>query len=300
MDRIRRFIRNWLGFSRTETNGFLIFLPLLFFLIIATPLYRAALRGGQIETDRSQYLDSMVTYWNNASKVKDSVSAPLFAFNPNTISEDDLQKLGIDKRLTSRIAGYRSKGGVFRIKRDLMKIYGMDSSLYEHLQAYILLPDKYEERKKQQARQKFVVTKTDVKATRKRFDLNLADTMQLKTVYGIGNALSLRIVKFRDALGGFVDHGQLREVYGLDTVVVKKLADATFIREGFGPSKINLNTADEKTLASHPYIKKNFAKAIIAFRYQHGNFNDTNEIKKITAIPPQQAEKIIPYLSVTD
>jgi competence protein ComEA len=301
MERIRRFIRNWLGFSRTETNGFLIFLPILFLLIIATPLYRATLQPKGVSKQDEKYLDSLVRQWDLALKSQDTLSTQLFTFNPNTVSQDELAKLGFDKRLTTRIAGYRSKGGVFRVKADLMKMYGMDSSLYEHLYAYIDLPEVWNKKEKKQAiAVQYVAATSRTKVEKKKFDLNLADTMQLKKIYGIGNSLSLRIIKFRDALGGFVSQDQLKDVYGLDSAVVRRLSESTFIIENFQPAKININTADEKTLASHPYIKKNFAKAIIAFRFQHGNFNDTNDITKITAIPPHQAERIVPYLTVTD
>ena len=40
---------------------------------------------------------------------------------------------------------------------------------------------------------------------------------------GIGSVLSRRIVKFRDALGGFVSIDQLYKVYGLDSSVIKNI-----------------------------------------------------------------------------
>jgi competence protein ComEA len=307
VERFRRFIRNWLGFSRTETNGFLIFLPLLLILIIARPLYRAHVSGTRSEALDSVMLDRLVEKWNHdlAMMHKDSISFELFSFDPNTIKEDDLLKLGFSKHLTKRIAGYRSKGGVFRVKRDLLKMYGMDSTLYRQLHAYILLPEQKETKDKRRTVQ---ANKTGTtvpysaykKKEKKQFDLNTADTMQLKQVYGIGETLSLRIVRLRDALGGFINETQLREVYGLDSASAERLSESAFISEDFHPVLLDVNTADEKTLAAHPYIRKSLARIIITYRFQHGNFKETNEIKKITSIPPHQADKILPYLTVTD
>jgi competence protein ComEA len=302
VERIRRFIRNWLGFSRTETNGFLLFLPLLAILITLKPLYNYFAKSPGITKEESVYLDSLTAAWTTTPGAKDSTERILFSFNPNTIDEDDLMTLGFSERLTKRIAGYRSKGGVFRVKSDLMKMYGMDSTLYQQLYAYIQLPVEVTREQKKPVSRMYSSTQavSYKKNVKPKFDLNKADTMQLKKVFGIGNALSLRIIKFRDALGGFINEHQLREVYGLDSLVIHNLLDQSFIDDSFSPVKINVNTADEKRLAAHPYLRKNFAKAIVAYRFQHGDFKNVNDVKNISAIPPDLAEKIIPYLTVTD
>jgi competence protein ComEA len=303
MERIRRFMRNWLGFSRTETNGFILFLPILAALILAKPVYKSLQDDPGITKEESLQLDSIVTAWNTGLAQNDSSTRrTLFSFNPNTIGENDLAELGFDERLTKRIVGYRSKGGVFRVKRDLMKMYGMDSTLYGQLYAYIQLPAEIKREEKKSASKMYSPTQTVSyrKNIKQEFDLNKADTMQLKKVFGIGSTLSLRIVKFRDALGGFVNEDQLREVYGLDSLVIERLSAQSYIGENFMPAKINLNTADEKRFAVHPYFKKNIARAIINYRFQHGTFTDVHDIKNISAIPPNLAEKIIPYLTVTD
>ena len=54
-------------------------------------------------------------------------------------------------------------------------------------------------------------------------ELNVADTAMLKSIYGIGEKLSVRIVKYRKKLGGFYSVEQLKEVYGLRTENFKKI-----------------------------------------------------------------------------
>jgi DNA uptake protein ComE-like DNA-binding protein len=126
------------------------------------------------------------------------------------------------------------------------------------------------------------------------------DTAALKRINGIGDKLAARIIHFRESLGGFINEAQLAEVYGLDTIVVEKLARVCFIEDTFEPKKVNLNTKDEKTLTAHPYIPKSWAKAIQAYRFQHGDFSDVRDLLKIEVIPPRQAERIIPYLKLKD
>ena len=130
--------------------------------------------------------------------------------------------------------------------------------------------------------------------------MNKADTAQLKKIHGIGDVLASRIVNFRDGLGGFIDPAQISEVYGLDSAVVHRLKRASYIEENFEPRKLNINTVDEKNLVSHPYIKRSFAKAILAYRFQHGNFKDVRDLTKVALIPAHEADRLIPYLKVED
>jgi len=181
----------------------------------------------------------------------------------------------------------------FRIKSDLLKIYGMDSSFYLQLFPYIQLPENIQARF---AEEKLSLKKP--KSVLEPFDLNTADTTQLKSVYGIGTILAVRILKFRDGLGGFVKREQLNEVYGLDSAVTDKLFEVSFIAEGFEPRKINMNTATEKEFSSHPYIKKFMANAIVAYRFQHGNFSSVEDIRKLDRLRDDDINRILPYLKV--
>jgi competence protein ComEA len=299
MEKLRKIIINWLGFSRTEANGFLILVPLMALLIISEPAYRWYQGSRQFDTSGdAQRLDSLVAHLKidaGKQEIRSKKAGSVFAFDPNKIAANELRVLGFSENLSNRITNYRQKGGVFRIKRDLLKIYGMDTTLYHQLFAYILLPEAIDEVKNgDHARSQ------PVKKAFANFDINKADTAQLKSIYGIGNVLAVRIVNFRDGLGGFIASTQLTEVYGLDSLVAARLKEASYIEENFEPKKININTSDEKTLLVHPYIKKSVAKAILAYRFQHGEFADVRDLQRISIIPPRLAERLIPYLKVKD
>jgi DNA uptake protein ComE-like DNA-binding protein len=298
MNILKKWVRNVFGFSGKEINGFLILLPLMVILIASEPVYRMWItnRTDDFSADR-HLLDSLAQLWKTVPSRDTALVTSLFDFNPNKVSVTDMQRLGFSESLSTRIANYRQKGGQFRIKADLMKIYGMDSTLYAQLYAYILLPEEKE---------KFSDEQHEKTATQSRktlltsFDLNQADTTELKSVYGIGSKLASRIIRFREGLGGFVKEDQLKEVYGLDTTVIHHLLKISFIAEDFTPRKINLNTADETEFSAHPYIKKFKAKAIIAYRFQHGSFADVQELKKLTLFKTEEADKIIPYLKIAE
>jgi DNA uptake protein ComE-like DNA-binding protein len=71
-----------------------------------------------------------------------------------------------------------------------------------------------------------------------------------------------------------------------------------FVNPNFKPRKIVLNQATEKELSSHPYIKYPLAKAITTYRFQHGNFNALEDVKKIALVDETFYTKILPYLSL--
>ncbi len=297
MNTLRKWIRDSLGFSGREINGFLILLPLMLILIMAIPAYKSWMIARTDDfSDDVKTLDSLVALWQTATETppEENPSPTLFPFDPNKASETELLALGFPAALSRRIANYRQKGGLFRIKRDLLKIYGLDSSLYMQLQAYILLPDSVRQR----------LSKPPSRTSRppryivKTFDLNIADTSQLKSVTGIGSVLASRIVKFRDKLGGFITQQQVSEVYGLDSTTVENLWRVAFISEGFVPKWIDLNRATEEELSEHPYISRSMARAIVAYRFQHGAFSRVEDIRNLRQLNAQEIERILPYLTI--
>ena len=299
MGYIRKFIRDFFGFSGREINGFLILLPLMVLTLSSEPLYSWwESRRTEDFTQERRKLDSLTALWE--APVEDATRLSrdsLFNFNPNTASQNDFVALGLSQHLATRIASYRQKGGTFRVKTDLLKIYGFDSALYAKLYPFILLSDKKSPQRKLQHEKPSVHSQKNQLA---RFDINQADTIQLKSVYGIGTKLAGRIIRFRDALGGFIKMEQLNTVYGLDSATVQQLVKKSFITADFTPRKLNLNTANEQELSAHPYIQRFRAKAIVTWRFQHGNFTEIHDLSKLKVITAEDINKLLPYLKIQD
>jgi competence protein ComEA len=299
MNRLKALIRSVFAFSRAETNGFLILLPLMALIIFSEPAYRYwFVRQPQDFSQDSVKLDSLMATWKWEEKEEDKIESAtkdfvMFSFDPNQASIDNFTKVGFSASLANRIVNYRTKGGKFAIKSDLLKIYGMDTVLYRKVYSYIDLPE-----------EKITKNPLNAKAIEKRtvskikLDLNLADTVQLDKVYGIGKKLSERIIKYRNRLGGFVSINQLKEVYGLDSVVVKNVSEKFVITENYLPIQVNINSATEKELGSHPYLSFKLAKAITAYRFQHGQFTSLDDLTNVQLLNENDFKRIKPYLTV--
>jgi competence protein ComEA len=285
---LKRWVQSTIGVSSKEANAFLILLPVLFLIIFSQPLYRwMAVSNQPLSVQEIFLLDSLIAKNESAQAIRTD-SILLFSFDPNTATIDQLISLGISKTVANRIELYRTKGGKFNIKSDLGKMYGLDSSVYRNLVPYIALPDKL-----------IVESKGDFLKTPKRiieYDLNKADTADFKSVKGIGPVLAGRIIKYRQSLGGFVHASQLKEVFGLDTLVLQELA-VFHIAQGFIPEKLKINQATEEELDKHPYVSLKQAKAIVTYRMQHVRLASVDDLGQVKLLNDELIRKITPYIS---
>lgn len=299
MLKIRYWIKDFFGFPRSQVNGFLVLFTLLILLLFSEPAWHwwTSNRHRDFDGDRAT-LDSLIALWDQMDTAAPTIATipKTFYFDPNKSTEQEFVELGFSPALASRIIRYREKGGKFRTKSDVLKIYGIDTAFYKSIYSFIALPEstsKFSRKEKTFP----VIGAAKEPEKRQRFDLNKADTAALKAIKGIGDKLSMRIVKFRDILGGFVSMDQLKDVYGLDSLVIKKLVEDTFIEDNFMPTRLDLNQATERELSAHPYINK-MAKVIVSYRFQHGDFETVEDIRKVVKLDEERFQKILPYIEV--
>lgn len=129
-----------------------------------------------------------------------------------------------------------------------------------------------------------------------RVNLNAADSMALEMLPGIGPILSARIIKYRNKLGGFYAVAQLKEVYGISDSTFEKISPKIEIVKD-SLKKIPVNLADQKTLATHPYIGWSNAKLILRYRQAHGDYKNIEQLASIWAIERNNLDRLLPYLS---
>jgi competence protein ComEA len=288
LTKFTRIIQATFGVSSKEARGFILLLPFMALLIFSQPLYHWLLVGNAPMTITETILvDSLITMARVAKSNRvDSIA--LETFDPNQATITQLQNLGIAPHIAKRIDTYRTKGGKFRVKADLKRIYGFDSALFLQLIPFIELPDVLP-----------IVTQAP-SPTRKpvvviEYDLNKADTADFKSVRGIGTVIAGRILKYRNSLGGFIKREQLHEVYGLDSAIVAQMREF-YVATDFSPSSLNLNQATLAELDQHPYLTYKQAKAIVTYRAQHGAFKSADDLRAIQTLPETIRQKITPYL----
>ena len=162
-----------------------------------------------------------------------------FRFDPNTVSVEDLCRLGFTQKQAESIDNYRKKGGRFRRKSDFAKSYVVADSVFRRLEPYIDIP---------------------------LVDLNLADSASFDALPGIGGWFAAKMVEHRKTLRGYSYKEQLMDIYRFDQDKFDALNDlVTVSPEYMTPYPLWSLPAD--SLRKHPYIKNwETANAIVIFR----------------------------------
>jgi competence protein ComEA len=312
----KEFLRDYFTFSRKERIGLLAIIVIIvgiwIFPKVSKPIqpnppaidtsWITAAKGLMIrsaDSDAEQKtaisnLDELA--FNKPVNERSSATKPqLFNFDPNVLPVEGWQKLGVHEKTVATIQSYLHKGGHFYKPEDLKKIYGIRPDEYTRLEPYISIATSRPAKLPADAKAEF---KNETFSNKPRYSLveiNTADTLTFGALPGIGSKLALRIVNFRDKLGGFYSVDQIAEIYGLPDSSFKKIKP--FLKLESTPfKKFNINTASKDEMKSHPYIKWNLANAIVEYRNQHGNFSSLGDLKNISLITPEVFDKIKFYL----
>jgi competence ComEA-like helix-hairpin-helix protein len=311
-------IQDFFSVDKQQAQGFLV-LQLLIVSFLLLPVFYKKFIFSQTSLIQFDVGEVQALYEELFSKRADEVSInwdigeePIWkAINPNQATEADFVAIGFPSWLATRAVRYKMAGGEYRVKADLLKLYGMSEELFQQISPLIDLPEVQQKQSPKEAQNSVIARKEPHEAVaeisqeknevgmslvRPLINLNTADSAQLISLRGIGPVLSDRIMKYRELLGGFVSVEQLTEVYGLRPETFEQIKPYVVVDEGAGIKrlKINCQTADE--LQNHPYLSSRHARAIATYRAQHGAFQDFNSLIKIYSIPDSVLLKLKPYI----
>ena len=161
-----------------------------------------------------------------------------FRFNPNTVSVENLCRLGFTTKQAKAIDNYRKKGGRFARKSDFAKSFVVSDSIYRRLEPFIDIP---------------------------LLDLNLADSAAFDALPGIGGFYASKMVEYRTRLGGYSFKEQLLDIDRFGKERFEALSDLITVSEEYMlPYPLWSLPAD--SLSLHPYIGEQSAADIVLFR----------------------------------
>lgn len=305
---MKQIIRDYLTFNKRERNGVFILLAIIMLQLIYLDVsgkfekkeqvnftefeqqmdsVQAGIQGGK-DSSKAAFTNTYSSHGNAAEITK----AERFNFDPNALPERDWKRLGLTEKQVKSIRRYEEKGGKFRKKEDLKKMYCIREEQYLSLEPYIVIAS--ENKPSAAFVESKVVAATPAKIT--MVELNTADSVQLTTLKGIGPFFAKMIIRYRNQLGGFYAKEQLLEVWKFDrekydAIEKNVTVDAALIR------KIVLNSCTAEQLKS-PYLAWNMVNAIINYRKAHGKFKTIDDIRKTDLVDDETLRKIAPYLLV--
>lgn len=302
-------LRDFLSFTKNQRRAIFLLSVLLIALVVAKEYL---LVDDPMTPKETQQLDELLAQVEGVSKrnraidkyspsdIKENLISDVggeeirkkFKFDPNEIQLKEWQELGLSRKQAEVILRYRNKGGSFRVKKDLAKMYVISESFYSELEDFIMLPDTIE------WKQPNKYSSFEKEPDNFIIDLNKADSLELLSLKGIGPFFASRIIKFRNALGGFYATDQLHEVWGLEDSLVENIKPRVQLSSD-SLKKIYLNRATVEELSAHPYLSWKVARSIVNFRSQHGAFKNEKSLDQLYLIDDSLKARLSPYLDFT-
>lgn len=283
-------IKNYLSITKKEWNGLVIFVILIAGVLTAPEVYQTFHKDKTInfkdfndaaaQLRRAGYTEAAGDSVTSAEKKGRAIV--MFPFNPNTLDTNQWKALGLSGRQALVIEHYVAKGGRFYRKEDLKKIYSITAADYRRLEPYITIPEEEYAANKLKAGE--------------AIELNTADSAAMTRVKGIGPYFAVRIIRYRNRLGGFFRKGQLKEIAGVDSLKYAEIQGQVTVNPAL-IKKLSINTISVNQLLIFPYLRYNQANAIIQYRSQHGKYRSVNDMKNIAILDDEILSKLEPYLS---
>ena len=305
-------LREYLVFSRKERNGLLILITVLLLVISAD--FFVPLLVPHKEYDTTEWKKETEKYYSSVSVKPESVK-PVFRglVNPNEAGKSVLLQMGLPAGLASNWVKYLEKGGRFRKKEDVMKLYGMTGELYHRIEEYIEIPVQEKSNFAQRSTKYIAENKTPVfsrkdsvrsehfnfkeKKELQQVDINKADSILLESLPGIGPVLAARIVKFRKLIGGFYEVSQLKDMYGMTEELFAR-ASPRLMADPSGIQKLDINFLSLSELGRHPYIGFRQARKLVKSRDIKGKLTSKADLTPIFSADSLQ--RLLPYLSISE
>ena len=284
-------LRKWFSFSKGERVAIITILALILLLILACvfrPSRKSLSDASLHNLDSLLALRQAAIEQQQAEKPQEVAELHPFPFNPNTITEEEWLQMGLTDRQVRNIMNYKAKGGKFYSKNDLGKLYTISEEEFAQLEPFIVLPEVARERSGKSLSSRGGVstgsTTASAAPTEKKaipiVDLNTVDSTTLVELPQIGPYTAVRIIEFREKLGGFIDKEQLRDVKGMDDA--RFAAIQPYINLGAVEiRKIDVNRADFKTLVHHPYLNYEQVKRIVNQREKRGMIKNWAQLEEL-------------------
>jgi DNA uptake protein ComE-like DNA-binding protein len=285
-------IKNYFNFNRTEQRGltvlFILLLLIVGFNLIMPLLFTHEPVGfaefeseiEKFEQQQAAAKDSILALTKPANFVTQSSVADHiqpFPFDPNDLPREKWQQLGLTDPQIDVIKNYESKGGQFRTKADLAKMYSISEAEFTKLKPFITI-------------KKSIAKKPDKPLlTPIPFDPNTA-TREDFTSMGLSESLISNIISYRNKGGTFEDADDFGKLYALSPEDFQTLKPYIHIDREILPVRdpfekpmvvIEINTADTLDLQQLPGIGPAFASRIVKYRELLGGYHHKEQLLEV-------------------
>lgn len=302
--------KDFFYYSKSERRAVFFLLVLILLLLVAIVIYsKRDMAPSKQEAVNTEEVDSFLTELKRlkiqpvkSGKNGDSVPAKpkdLFEFNPNLADSIEFSRLGLNPFAIRNILKYRAKGGYFKTPASFARVYGLSPELFAELEPYIRIPEQLPvNRKRSNPRTSDTLSKKIRKSPVEKYpkgtllDANLADTMELKKIPGIGSVIARNIVAYRQRLGGFYDLNQLCEVRFFTPELLE-----WFVLGDSSVRKLHINQESLEELRAHPYLNFYQTKVIVDHRRKKGKIESLSQLSLYEEFTEKDLQRLAVYIS---
>ncbi|SHM85713.1 ComEA family DNA-binding protein [Flavobacterium chilense] len=290
-----RIITSHLKFTNHQRTG--IFLLFLVIVVLQAVYFFADFSFSEKTFPEKQQWMALQSDIDSLKLVRSNEKQGMRTFNPNFISDYKGYKLGMTIEEIDRLLAFRKENKYVNSAKEFQEVTMISDSLLSVISPFFKFPDWIQNKSNFRAEKKeFVKNVYPKKEKIIVLDINQATQEDLIKIYGIGEALSLRILKQKGILGCFVSMEQMNDIWGLSPEVIAELNSHFKVLLPSGFKRINVNDASLKELSQFPYFKYLLAKEIVTYRSMNGNFNNIEDLAKIKGFPVEKAKIISLYL----
>jgi DNA uptake protein ComE-like DNA-binding protein len=282
-------------FSRSQQNGIIFLVGIIVVLQLVYFYADFSSKAEPLERDEQQIarfqekIDSIKLVSSKVSTVA------IYPFNPNLITDYKGYTLGMSPEEIDRLHLYRAGDKWVNSSEEFQLITKISDSLLQKISPYFKFPDWVTSERSTSINK---VSNSTQKAYQEKIDLNTVTAEELMMVKGIGEALSGRIVNYRNKIGGFVSDLQLKDIYGLNFEMREEIQSYYTVKSPPEIEIFNINEASVLELSGIPYINYELAREIVNYRLLHERIDSFEELTKIKEFPSEKIDRIALYLSV--
>lgn len=287
-------ILTYFKFTREQRTGvFLLFTIIIVLQLVCFFVDFRAVVKNYPEQQKWLSLQSQI----DSMKTDNSKAFPkIYPFNPNFVTDYKGYKLGMSVQEIDRLLAFRKENKYVNSSEEFQNVTKVSDSLLNAIAPFFKFPDWVNNKKGFKANKNYQNQAFAKKEKIVLIDINLATKEDLIKIYGIGEAISLRILKQKESLGGFVSMEQMKDVWGLSPEVIENLNAHFKISVLPNFKKIDVNNASLKELSQFYYFRYALAKEIVTYRSMIGNIKNVEDLTKIKGFPVDKAKVIGLYL----
>ncbi|GAA4766294.1 MULTISPECIES: ComEA family DNA-binding protein [Flavobacterium] len=291
--------KKFLLFNKEQRIG----LALLVFIIVLLQAFYffisfSSVKNEEITEEEKQWLAMQVEIDSLKNNTDKDEGYKMYPFNPNFITDFKGYKLGMSVAEIDRLLQFRKTGKFVNSAEDFQQVTKISDSLLAKISPYFKFPEWVKNKNNAYTTYSKLNYKPFEKTVKKTVvqDINMATKEDLMKIFGIGDAISERIIKERTILGGFVSMEQLQGVWGVSPEVIYELNKNFKIGTVPVIAKIDINNASTKELMKLPYFRYPLAREIVTYRSMNGGIRSIEDLTKIKGFPVEKVKIIALYL----